>query len=174
MKNQTKKISIYDRQIPNKKGADVSLSSFSFLFSEMIAYSHENVTGIQELETKLSDFGYKVGFRVLELHVLRDKNFKRESTILGALSFVHSVIWKQLFGKVCDALEKSTENADECIFINFRYGIIKIISINIKITDNNPIVSKFISVPRELGLLNCAAFMAGYYYNDILLLTKDC
>jgi hypothetical protein len=32
------------------------------------------------------------------------------------LKYISNVIWKYLFGKVADNLERSTENEDECYF----------------------------------------------------------
>jgi trafficking protein particle complex subunit 5 len=58
--------------------------------------------------------GYRVGQRVLELIVWREKNSKRETRILGILQFIHTVVWKTLFGKPADSLEKSRDHDDEC------------------------------------------------------------
>jgi hypothetical protein len=58
--------------------------------------------------------GYRVGQRVLELIVWREKNSRRETRILGILQFIHTTVWKTLFGKAADALEKSRESDDEC------------------------------------------------------------
>ena len=58
--------------------------------------------------------GYRVGQRVLELIVWREKNSRRETRILGILQFIHTIVWKTLFGKPADSLEKSRENEDEC------------------------------------------------------------
>ena len=38
---------------------------------------------------------------------------RRETRLLGILSFIHSTVWKVLFGKVADSLEKGTEHEDE-------------------------------------------------------------
>ncbi|KAK9463176.1 NO signaling/Golgi transport ligand-binding domain-containing protein [Lipomyces oligophaga] len=136
--------SIYDRNI-NRRAPEVAFSSFAFLFSEMVQVSQRNVKGIQELENKLSDYGYHVGQRMLELTVVREiKNAKRETRVLGLLQFILTSIWKNIFGKSADALEKSREQEDEYMVI-----------------DNDPIVNKYISVPKEMGQLNCAAFQAG-------------
>ncbi|KAK9450648.1 NO signaling/Golgi transport ligand-binding domain-containing protein [Limtongia smithiae] len=136
--------SIYDRNL-NRRAPELAFSSFAFLFSEMVQYSQKNVTGIQELEAKLSQYGYHIGQRVLELSVVRDiKNAKRETRVLGLLQFINTVIWRAIFGKPADALEKSKDNEDEYMII-----------------DNDPIVNKFISVPKEMSSLNCAAFQAG-------------
>lgn len=51
---------------------------------------------------------------MLELLVWREKSAKRETRVLGVLYFIHNVVWKFLFGKQADSLEKSTENEDEC------------------------------------------------------------
>jgi len=136
--------SLLERNLNRTKGAEVSLSSFSFLFSEMIQYAQKRVTGIQDLERRLNEFGYRVGLRMLELLVWRDRNPKRETRVLSILYFIHTALWKALFGKQADSLEKSTENEDEFM-----------------ISDNEPVLTKYISVPRELSQLNCNAFIAG-------------
>lgn len=42
------------------------------------------------------------------------KNPKRETRLLPVLMLIHSQVWKAVFGKAADAIEKSVENADEC------------------------------------------------------------
>ncbi|KAI9229387.1 MAG: NO signaling/Golgi transport ligand-binding domain-containing protein [Piptocephalis tieghemiana] len=110
----------------------------------MLQYTQNRVHGIQDLERKLNEFGYRVGLRALELVMLREKNPRRETRILGILYFINASIWKALFGRQADSLEKSTENDDEYM-----------------ISDNDPVISRFISVPKELSQLNCASFVAG-------------
>lgn len=39
---------------------------------------------------------------------------KRETRFLPALMSIHSQVWKSVFGKAADAIEKSVENQDEC------------------------------------------------------------
>jgi trafficking protein particle complex subunit 5 len=55
-------------------------------------------------------------------------------------------VWKHLFGKQADRLEKSADPAKDD-----EYHII----------DNEPLVNRYISVPREMSALNCAAYVAG-------------
>ncbi|EFA85219.1 hypothetical protein PPL_02219 [Heterostelium album PN500] len=136
-------VNIVDRPLSKGK-TEINLSSFAFLFSELIQYSQDRIKAGHELEKKLSDIGFLVGTRVLELLVVREKNAKRETKLLGILSFIHSTVWKALFGKQADSLEKSTEADDEYM-----------------ISDANMIVNKFISLPKNLSSLNCAAFVAG-------------
>ena len=100
--------------------------------------------------------GYRVGQRVLELIVWREKNSRRETRILGILQFIHTVVWKTLFGKPADSLEKSREHDDECIV--FPYGLSLTVDM---VHDNAPMITKFISVPQSMSQLNCGAFLAG-------------
>ena len=132
--------------------------------------------------------GYGVGVRLLEVLCYRERSMRRETRLLDMLKFVHSTLWKYLFGRqvggsaggacgtrvqatppsVCQAqqgrypkahaprappsrcrvqardLEQSNSAEDEYM-----------------ISDFDLFVTKFISVPREMGHLNCAAFVAG-------------
>ncbi|KAK4858140.1 hypothetical protein QYF36_011610 [Acer negundo] len=130
---------------PLSKGKqEVSLSAFAFLFSELVQYNQTQVDNIAELERRLEDAGYAVGARVLELLCHREKGNRRETRLLGILSFVHSTVWKVLFGKVADSLEKGTEHEDEYM-----------------ISEKELLVNRFISIPKDMGTFNCGAFAAG-------------
>uniref|UniRef100_M4DV53 Trafficking protein particle complex subunit n=1 Tax=Brassica campestris TaxID=3711 RepID=M4DV53_BRACM len=130
---------------PLSKGKqEVSLSAFAFLFSELVQYNQTQVDNIAELERRLEDAGYAVGARVLELLCNREKGNRRETRLLGILSFVHSTVWKVLFGKVADSLEKGTEHEDEYM-----------------ISEKELLVNRFISSPKDMGTFNCGAFVAG-------------
>lgn len=87
---------------------------------------------------RLSETGYSIGIRCLELYTYRSSiqptlynhhsnqyqsytsqnilhiQGKKEKNLINMLQFIHSTVWKQLFGKVADGLEKSTEREDEC------------------------------------------------------------
>jgi Transport protein particle (TRAPP) component len=41
---------------------------------------------------------------------------KREIRFLPALMSIHTNVWKAVFGKPADAIEKSVQNEDECLF----------------------------------------------------------
>ncbi|KAJ3321681.1 Sister chromatid cohesion protein 2 [Boothiomyces sp. JEL0866] len=103
------------------KKAKVSLSAYNFLFSEMLQYTQKQVSGIEDLEKKLAELGYRVGMRLLELIMFRDKNLKREVRLLQILLFINTTLWKSLFGKAADSLEKGTDNEDECSSFLCRY-----------------------------------------------------
>ncbi|KAF3637996.1 Trafficking protein particle complex subunit 5 [Capsicum annuum] len=125
---------------PLSKGKqEVSLSAFAFLFSELVQYNQTQVDNITELERRLEDAGYAVGARILELLCHREKGNRRETRLLGILSFVHSTVWK-----VADSLEKGTEHEDEYM-----------------ISEKELLVNRFISIPKDMGAFNCGAFVAG-------------
>ena len=131
----------------------MSLSAFSLLFSEIVQYCQNRTNQINDLEkrfisldflhrtitiltllnfdscylSRLSDIGCGVGSRVLELVSFREKSFKRETRLVSMLSFIQGTVWKSLFGKQADSLEKSVDHDNECrsfiiihpIFITF-------------------------------------------------------
>jgi len=117
----------------------------------MITYAQRNITSITQLEDRLNEQGYPVGLKLLDLLLYRTPNSMlststttRPTRILPLLQFVSTTLWKHLFGRPADALERSQENKDEYM-----------------ITDNDPVVNAYISVPKEMSQLNCAAYVAG-------------
>ncbi|ETW87631.1 hypothetical protein HETIRDRAFT_307303 [Heterobasidion irregulare TC 32-1] len=139
---------IYDRPLNKTRTAEVSSSAFAFLFSEVVQYTQKRVSGINDLERRLNTLGYRLGTRVLELMVWRaesaSKMPKREIRFLPALMSIHTNVWKAVFGKPADAIEKSVENEDEYMII-----------------DNDPIITRNISIPRDMSQLSCSSFTAG-------------
>lgn len=79
---------------------------------------------------------------------------------------IHTQVWKAVYGKPADAIEKSVENADECMsFISgCRFGYLTphtgsdVVDM---IIDNDPPIERNISVPRDMGGLSCSSFTAG-------------
>ena len=61
------------------------------------------------------------------------------------LQFICNQVWRYLFNKAADNLERSTENEDEYM-----------------IHEHSPVTNTFVSLPADyVGQLNCAAFIAG-------------
>jgi len=137
------KTSILDKSLSKGKG-EVHLSSFALLFAEIIQYCQNRSNSVAELQAKLSDMGKQVGLKVIDLIILREKNYKREVKLLNVLLFIRSTVWKTLFGKEADKLEHSTDDQRQ-------YYII----------EKEPLVNKFISIPKDKATLNCASFNAG-------------
>ncbi|KAI9655905.1 MAG: TRAPP subunit trs31 [Alyxoria varia] len=148
------KRTIYDRHLNRTRGAEMSRATFAYLFGEMVTYAQRRVTGIADLEKRLNNQGYSIGLKLLDLLLYRSPNFSnpslpanttlRPTHILPLLQFVSTALWKALFGRPADALERSQDNKDEYM-----------------ITDNDPLVNTYISVPKEMDQLNCAAYVAG-------------
>ncbi|MCJ1474793.1 TRAPP subunit trs31 [Lambiella insularis] len=137
---------IYDRNLNRTRTAELSRASFAYLFSEMVTYAQKRVTGIQDLERRLNEQGYPLGLRLLPLLLYRapPRTATRPTRILPLLQFITTTLWKHLFGRPADALERSSANEDEYM-----------------ISDNEPLVNMYVSVPKEMNQLNCAAYVAG-------------
>ncbi|KAJ1938119.1 protein particle complex subunit [Linderina macrospora] len=135
---------LLEQNVAKQRRDKVSLNAFALLFSEIIQYSQNRVLGIQDLESKLSEIGYRVGLRVFELAMWREKTVHRETRVLNTLVFINTVVWRTLFDKQADSLERSTESEDEYM-----------------ITDNEPSILKFISVPKEMSSFSPGAFISG-------------
>ena len=97
----------------------VSLSGFAYLFSEVVQYHQNRVDSISELERRLEATGYGVGLRVLELLAYRSREYKRETKLMNVLQFVSTMVWKSLFGKAADSLERSIDHTDEFMIIDY-------------------------------------------------------
>lgn len=143
------KKNVMDINIKTKK--EIPISMFSFLIAEIIQYvskSSENNNyntddnNNFDFEEQLSSFGYPIGEKILEITFLRDKGHKRELKIVNMLQFVHNNLWKHLFNKNADGIQKSTED-------KYEYRII----------ENTPIVNRFIS--QRSNSSNIVSFIAG-------------
>mmetsp|Transcript_12835 Transcript_12835/g.34781 ORF Transcript_12835/g.34781 Transcript_12835/m.34781 type:complete len:213 (-) Transcript_12835:101-739(-) len=140
--------STLDRPIVLRPRLEVSLSAFAFLFSEIVQYAQARSMSISDIEQQLYTQGTGIGHKLLELQCLREKQGKgegkRQNRLIGILTFISSDVWKGLFGKAADSLEKSNEDEDEYM-----------------IHEAEPVTNQFVSVPQSMGNLNCAAFIAG-------------
>ena len=83
-----KKSSAYDKSI--KSRTDINLSTFSFIFSEIIQYFADKDR--EKLEENLEKLGYSMGPRVIELVCLKEKMAKRENKPLEFLKLIHSSV----------------------------------------------------------------------------------
>ncbi|CDR41083.1 CYFA0S06e01310g1_1 [Cyberlindnera fabianii] len=135
---------IYDQSL-SRRTPEVNIASLSFLFAGIVQYVQSQSKSIQDIEARLNALGYGVGTKFLELVTLRDgKNAKRETRIVGVLQFIQMQVWKTLFGKPADELQKASDSENQYM-----------------IFDNVPLISQFICVPKEFGKLNVGAFTAG-------------
>ncbi|XP_045467580.1 trafficking protein particle complex subunit 5 [Harmonia axyridis] len=137
------KTSILDKPLSRGKG-EVSLSCFALLFSEVVQYCQNKSRTVTDIQNRLHKLGSRVGVKLIDLYFVRERGGKRETKLLNILLFIKSTMWKSLFGKEADKLEHS--NDDE----NTYY-----------LMEKDPLVNRFISVPRDKTSLNCAVFIAG-------------
>ncbi|KAK2629238.1 hypothetical protein QTJ16_000058 [Diplocarpon rosae] len=139
---------IYHRALNRSRTQELSQASFAYLFGEMVSYAQKRVTGIQDLEKRLNVQGHPIGLKLLDLLLYREplRSQLRPLNIIALLQFITTKLWLHLFSRPADALEKSSnpETPDEYM-----------------ISDNEPVVNQYISVPKEMNQLNCAAFVAG-------------
>ncbi|PKX97587.1 trafficking protein particle complex subunit 5 [Aspergillus novofumigatus IBT 16806] len=131
---------IYDRHLNRSRNAELSRASFAFLFAEMVTYAQRRVTGIQDLERRLNEQGYHLGLRLLDLLFYRSMSSSTSSALSSSSTSASPP------NRPLHALEHSVspETPNEYM-----------------ITDNDPLVNTYISVPKEMSMLNCAAFVAG-------------
>jgi trafficking protein particle complex subunit 5 len=98
----------------------------------------------------LNTQGYPLGLRLLDLLLSRSPTSTLATTSLRPirikplLQFIVHQLWRHLFNRSADGLEQDTTDAAQYM-----------------IFDNDPLVNSYISLPRELSQLNCAAFVAG-------------
>ncbi|KAK8067118.1 trafficking protein particle complex subunit 5 protein [Apiospora hydei] len=139
---------IYHRPLNRSKTSELSQASFAYLFSEMVQYASKRIESIQDLEKRLNTQGHPIGLKLLDLLLHREpaRTQTRPLTIITLLHLIKQQLWTHLFGRAADGLEKSSDPArpDEYMII-----------------DNEPLVNRYISVPRDMSQLNCAAFVAG-------------
>lgn len=148
--NRATALNILDRPLGGRGSrssqSEVSLSSFCYLYSELVQYHQNRVDSISELERKLESSGYGVGFKVLELLAYRNKEYKREIRLMNILQFVSTQCWKALFNKPADSLERSIDHQDEYMIIDY-----------------TPITSSYIRINshQDLGQLSVDAYISG-------------
>ncbi|PSN66336.1 TRAPP I complex [Corynespora cassiicola Philippines] len=139
------KKTIYDRNLNRSKNAELSRAAFAYLFIEMISYAQKGAKDVRTLEQRLNNQGYPIGIRLLDLLLSRSANplsSIRPTRVLPLVQWCANPLYQHLFGRRADALERS----DAGTYMIF---------------DNEPMVNTYISLPKELSSLNCAAFVAG-------------
>ncbi|BFZ55140.1 Trafficking protein particle complex subunit 5 [Savitreella phatthalungensis] len=143
----SRKPDIYARNLARTAKSEASLATMAFVFSALVQRAQKDVSGVPEFERRLSEHGRHIGRRCLELYTYREtslRNRKRETRLLGIIQWIYTTLWRSLFGRTADSLEKSNTAADEYMLF-----------------DNAPILNTFVSVPKEMGGLSCSAFVAG-------------
>ena len=152
--NLTAPPNILDRNLGKTRGAEVSFGAWAFLFSEIVQYTQRRVSGISDFEARLSQIGYRVGVRLVEVLPLRDSlppstgraasGPPRQTRLLPVLHYIHTTLFRYLFGRPASSLEKSTENEDEYM-----------------IGDDEPVLDRGVQIPKDMSSLSTNSLLAG-------------
>lgn len=111
---------------------------------------HDNITANGSLPThcRLNVQGHPIGLKLLDLLLYREppRAQARPRDIITLLHLIKIQLWTHLFGRQADQIQRSSnpDTPDEYMII-----------------DNEPLVNAYVSVPREMSQLNCAAYVAG-------------
>ena len=55
-----------------------------------------------------------MGQRIIDIHYIREKNYKRDIRLINILVFIKNTVWKSLFSKEADKLEQATDDPTTC------------------------------------------------------------
>ncbi|KAK1084173.1 Trafficking protein particle complex subunit 31 [Friedmanniomyces endolithicus] len=149
LRHPSSRKTIYDRNLSRTQTTPTSLPAFAYLFHALITHHHSLSGSVSDIETRLNRAGYPLGIKLLDLLLYRQQTASqrpatRPTRIVELLQFIHTTLWRALWGRTADALEQSTTKRNEYMIV-----------------DNEPVVNTYISIPREMSQLNCAAFVAG-------------
>lgn len=138
--------------------SQVPLTTFAYLFSEMVSYHQQHSSSLEILEHRLHDAGIGIGRRYLELLAFRNPKIPlRDGTLSSCMQFISTTMWKALFGRNATSLLKSDDSNQELYML-----------------EESPITNTFICVPDSLGDVNCAAFLSGIINGALLALALEC
>lgn len=95
------------------------MDAYLALFAELVSYCRDRVESVMALQEKLSQLGYRIGRRALDLIIAREKLTRREIRLLNILNFVALTLWTFLHGRQADSLKKVRDSELECRFCIF-------------------------------------------------------
>ncbi|TEB19386.1 TRAPP I complex, subunit 5, partial [Perkinsus sp. BL_2016] len=121
----------------------LNIAAYQHLFVEMAQYAIEHASESLDAEARLHSMGKAVGERLFDVLYLRERGYKRETKLIGVLTFIINSAWKTAFGRVAEL----HETQDEYI-----------------ISDSFFVLNKYASPPPDASdSLNCGgAFAAGF------------
>lgn len=133
---------IYDQDLVRLR-KEVSASFLHYLFAETVRYCLLGVYSSHQLEDRLHELGVRVGWRLLEPLSFRERPGRRETRLIGILTFIATTCWKHLFGHHGDLLRGQGHNSEYMI------------------NDKNLPLTRYVSVPEDAHHLSVAAYVAG-------------
>lgn len=175
--------SLLDKPIPRGTG-QVSLSAFSYLFCELVSYCQARMDGVADLEKRMSDLGYGIGLRSLELLTYRSSiqafliatpqgSGNISSSGGGGSQPLQSPISLHNVAAINGRKEKNLVSMLQFLHGSMWKSLFGHVADGLEkatekedeyyIYDRDPITNRFIgtSVPKEFQHFNCAAFIAG-------------
>ncbi len=108
-----------DKTIAKSKGNDIHLSTFAFLISEMVQYSNKRSANLTEFQMKMLELGRSIGVRLLELTYYRERKDKRETKYIEQLNFIKKHVWKSIYNKEAESVERHATDPLICKQLNF-------------------------------------------------------
>ncbi len=134
------------------------MSTFAYVFSELVQYSQSQVDNTGDLERRLEEVGMCMGGMLVELLNSRAAgtgggpvglvpvSLTRHTRLLDILRYMYTTVWKYLFGRQAKDLQQSNDTKDEYMISD---------------DEDSLWMGKFVSVPKDMGSFNCHAFLAG-------------
>lgn len=93
---------------------EVNMDAYLALFAELVSYCRDRVESVMALQEKLSQLGFRIGRRALDLIIARERISKRDTRLLSILNFIALTLWTFLYGKQADSLKKVRDSELEC------------------------------------------------------------
>ena len=87
----------------------MSLAAYQHLFVEMVQFSLQRASESLDAESRLHAMGKHVGDQLFDVLYLREKGLKRETKLLGILTFIATSAWKSAFGRSAEVNETQEE-----------------------------------------------------------------
>uniref|UniRef100_A0AC35TRZ0 Trafficking protein particle complex subunit 5 n=1 Tax=Rhabditophanes sp. KR3021 TaxID=114890 RepID=A0AC35TRZ0_9BILA len=143
MQKNSKALSILDKPL-SKGRSKISTTSYVFLFAEIVKYAQHKSKDTNDFQEILSNFGKFVGRKCHDSIYLKEKGQKRDNKFHSVLLYIKGPMWKSLWGKEVDKVERSNE--EPCKYFFF---------------EKEPIINTYISQLKDKTDVNCAVFNAG-------------
>ncbi|KAJ5408793.1 hypothetical protein N7509_002676 [Penicillium cosmopolitanum] len=130
---------IYDRHLNRSRNAELSRASFAYLFAEMVTYAQRRVTGIQDLEKRIPSWSSPSRPSILSIYLY---------LLLCSLQLIDIIIPTKPSSPDPPPPPSHPRPTMETPLPALRRC-------------PRTFLNTYISVPREMNMLNCAAYIAG-------------
>lgn len=102
----------------------------------------------------MHELGQTIGYSLAEIFFWKERSGRRDQQLLPLLLRIKSSFWKEFFGVPADALERSLEKDNECMLVLMLMDLVMLM-------DENPVLFRNMSLPRDLLSFNPCAWIAG-------------